>query len=71
MENQLDLIISFNDGNGQWVNQKRLDDKINDYGQGNPYITPDNKFLFFTTGKHQEKNWKVKWVRIESEIKSN
>jgi Tol biopolymer transport system component len=68
---QLDLMISFNDGIGGWTNTKSLNEKINDNGQGNPYITPDNKFLFFTTGKYQEKNWKVKWVNIESQIKSN
>ncbi|WP_262496961.1 hypothetical protein [Formosa algae] len=40
-------------------------------GQGNPYITPDDKFLFYTTGGHLEKDWKVKWVNIESELKNN
>ena len=69
--NQLDLMISFSDGIGGWINTKRLNDKINDFGQGNPYVTPDNKFLFFTTGEHLKKNWKVKWVNIESEIKNN
>ncbi|MCR9287441.1 hypothetical protein OAF63_03845 [Saprospiraceae bacterium] len=69
--NQLDLMISFKDGKGQWLSTRKLNGKINDSGQGNPYVTPDNKFLFFTTGKHQEKNWKVKWVNIESEIKNH
>lgn len=69
--NELDLMISYNDGNGKWINTKKLNDKINIEGQGNPYVTPDNKFLFFTTGEHMEKKWKVKWVNIESEIKNN
>ena len=69
--NQLDLMISFIDGNGQWSNAQKLNDKINELGQGNPYITSDGKFLFFTTGEHQEKNWKIKWVNIESEIKDS
>jgi len=68
--NQLDLMISFNDGNGGWTNTKKLNDKINNFGQGNPYVTPDHKFLFFTTGKHSEKKWTVKWVNITSEIQS-
>ncbi|WP_338764414.1 hypothetical protein WAF17_21735 [Bernardetia sp. ABR2-2B] len=67
---QLDLVISFNDGNGGWKNTRKLSDKINNFGQGNPYVTPDNKFLFYTTGEHQKQNWKVKWVNIESEIKN-
>jgi len=71
IQNQLDLMISFNDGNGKWTNTKKLNDKINNNNQGNPYVTPDNKFLFFTTGTDKEKNWKVNWVHIESEIKNN
>lgn len=69
--NELDLMISYNDGKGGWTNTKKLNSKINNKGQGNPYVTSDNKFLFFTTGEHQEKNWRVKWVNIESEIKNN
>ena len=69
--NELDLVITYNDGKGGWMNTKKLNTKINTKGQGNPYITPDNKFLFFTTGEHLEKNWKVKWVNIESEIRND
>lgn len=68
--NQLDLMISFNDGNGGWINPKKLNNKINDIGQGNPYVTPDNKYLFFTTG-NAKNEWSVKWVDIESELKNN
>lgn len=69
--NQLDLMIAFNDGSGNWVYSKRLNDTINQFGQGNPYVTPDNKFLFYTTGKHQNGSWNVKWVDIESDLKMN
>jgi Tol biopolymer transport system component len=69
--NQLDLMISFNDGNGGWKNTRKLSNEINNYGQGNPYMTPDNKFLFFTTGEHMKNNWSVKWVNMESELKNN
>jgi Tol biopolymer transport system component len=68
---ELDLMITYNDGKGGWMNTKKLNAKINSNGQGNPYVTPDNKFLFFTTGDHLEKNWKVKWVNIESKINNN
>ncbi len=69
--NQLDLMISFNDGSGKWINTKRLNSKINNIGQGNPYVTPDNRFLFYTTGEHLKKNWRVNWINIESELKNN
>lgn len=69
--NQLDLMISFNDGNGKWIDTKKLNNKINNIGQGNPYVTPDNKFLFFTIGEHLKNNWTVKWVDIESELNKN
>ena len=68
---ELDLMISYNDGKGGWVNTRKLNDEINNNGQGNPYVTPNNKFLFFTTGEHLEKKWKIKWVNIESEINNN
>jgi Tol biopolymer transport system component len=69
--NQLDLMISFSNGNGEWINTKKLNKEINNTGQGNPYVTPDNKFLFFTTGEHLKTNWRVNWVDIESELKNN
>lgn len=69
--NELDLMISYNDGKGSYGNTKKLNDKINNKGQGNPYVTPNNKFLFFTTSEYLEKEWKVKWVNIESEINNN
>ncbi len=69
--NQLDLMITFSDGNGKWINTKKLNNKINSIGQGNPYVTTDNKFLFYTTGEHLKKNWSVHWVNIESELKNN
>ncbi|NMM47696.1 TolB family protein [Marinigracilibium pacificum] len=69
--NQLDLMISFNAGNGKFMNTRKLKSVINEFGQGNPYVTPDNKFLFYTTGDYNEKKWRVKWVEIQSELKRN
>ncbi|WP_408041651.1 TolB-like translocation protein [Tenacibaculum amylolyticum] len=69
--NQLDLMISFSNENGKWLPPKKLNDTINDFGQGNPYITPDNKFLFYTTNKPQEENWCIKWANLESVLKNN
>ena len=33
--NQLDLMICFNNGDGEWINTKKLDTATNDNGQGN------------------------------------
>jgi len=68
---QLDLMICFKDKNGSWNNAKILNHKINNNGQGNPYVTPDSKFLFFTTGDPLKKKWSVKWINIEHELKNN
>ncbi|MTI39652.1 TolB family protein [Fulvivirga lutimaris] len=70
INNQLDLMISFSDGNGGWKDTRKLNDEINNNGQGNPYITPDNNFLFFTSG-NSENNWSIKWVDIKSELEHN
>lgn len=66
--NQLSLMISFNDGSGKWTQTRRLNANINALGQGNPFITSDGKFLFYTVGDYQNKNRKIKWVNIKSEI---
>ncbi len=68
--NQLDLMICFNNGDGEWINPKKLDTAINDNGQGNPYVTPDNNFLFFATGKNSE-NWSIKWVSFKPQSLNN
>ena len=67
----LDLMISFRDGEGSWGNTRKLGNIINTDGQGNPFVTPDNKFLFYTSGKANGEHWMVKWVDIESEIRKD
>lgn len=68
---QLELMIAFNDGSGNWTNARKLSNAINVNGQGNPYVTPDNKFLFFTSGKANQNNWRVNWVNFENELTRN
>ncbi len=68
---QLKLMISFNEGDRKWTTPRALNSAINTLGQGNPSITPDNQFLFFTIGEHEEKEWEIKWVRITSELQKN
>ncbi|WP_175402819.1 TolB-like translocation protein [Mangrovivirga cuniculi] len=67
----LDLMITFKDGSGKWTNTKKLNENINTKGQGNPYVTPDDKFLFFTVIDDRDDSWKIKWVNIESELENN
>ncbi|MBT8233922.1 MAG: PD40 domain-containing protein [Bacteroidia bacterium] len=64
--NQLDLMISYKDNEGNWAKPKKLNDKINNEGQGNPYVSPDGKYLFYATGNLNDKDWNIKWVDIES-----
>ncbi len=66
---QLELLIAYNDGNDNWINSRKLSDIINHNGQGNPSVTADDKFLFYTTGNSDGTEWKVNWVNIENEIK--
>ena len=50
-----DLYISFNLGNGRWSEAKHMGPEINSAEiDGSPYVTPDNKFLIFTTGRKVE-----------------
>lgn len=45
--------------------------EIKNNGQGNPYVTTDNKFLFYTTGEHLKTNCRVNGVDIQSELENN
>ncbi len=65
----LDFMITYKNQDGIWQQGVPFSDKINANGQGNPYITPDNRFLFFTAGEIGEE-WFVKWVNIESTLNS-
>lgn len=67
---QLQLAISYNDGKDNWTNMELLNEKINAQGQGNPFVTPDNEFLFFTTGSPSGSDWKVKWVSFKSVLEN-
>lgn len=65
---QLDLVISKKTTEGDWSQPVPLDKDINTHGQGNPYLTPDGKYLFYTTGTEpkpgQHPDWQVNWVDL-------
>jgi hypothetical protein len=64
--------ISYHKDDGSWTNPKSLGEQIN-FGLGNwgPYVTSDNKYLFYTTGTLANySDTYVYWVRIDSLIDS-
>jgi hypothetical protein len=66
------LKISFNKKDGTWTNPKSLGPNINSFlGEWGPYVTKDNKYLFFTAGnKRDYSDTYVRWVRIDNLISS-
>ncbi|MDC6366833.1 MULTISPECIES: PD40 domain-containing protein [Flavobacteriaceae] len=59
-----DLYISFNKGENKWTDPINMGETINsDQIDGSPYVTPDNKYLIFTTGR---KNSEIKEEAMES-----
>jgi hypothetical protein len=66
------LGVSFRNNDGTWTNPRNFGPKI-DFGLGSwgPYVTPDNKYLFYTTGtKPDYSDVYVYWVRIDGAIDS-
>jgi len=60
------LAISYRNNDGSWTNPRNFGPKIN-FGLGSwgPWVTPDNKYLFYTTGtKPDYSDVYVYWVRI-------
>jgi len=66
------LSISYPKKDGNWTNPRNLSAKINfGLGMWGPYVTPDNKYLFYTTGtKPDYSDVNVYWVRIDDLIDS-
>ncbi|WP_420318469.1 hypothetical protein [Ekhidna sp.] len=63
----LELHASQNLGGNSWSDPLKLPDEINSKGQGNPYLTPDSKYLFYASEKKGK--WKINWVNMESFFK--
>ena len=66
------LSISYPKKDGGWTNPRNLGTKINfGLAMWGPYVTPDNKYLFYTTGtKPDYSDVNVYWVRMDSLIDS-
>jgi hypothetical protein len=70
--NRPGIAISYRNKDGNWTNPRNFGPKI-DFGLGSwgPWITPDNKYLFYTTGtKPDYSDVSVYWVRIDAVIDS-
>jgi hypothetical protein len=70
--NRPGLGISYRNNDGSWTNPRNFGPKIN-FGLGSwgPYVTPDNKYLFYSTGtKPDYSDVYVYWVRIDGAIDS-
>ena len=68
----LGLSISYSKKDGCWTNPRNLGTKINfGLAMWGPYVTTDNKYLFYTTGtKSDYSDVNVNWVRIDGLIDS-
>ncbi len=70
--NRPQLAISYRKDDGSWTNPGNFGPKIN-FGLGSwgPWVTPDNKYLFYSTGtKPDYSDVYVYWVRIDGAIDS-
>lgn len=68
----LGLAVSYPTDNGNWTCPKNLGGKIN-FGLASwgPYLTPDNKYLFYTTGtKPDYSDVGVYWIRVDGLLDS-
>ncbi len=66
------LAISYPKSDGTWTNPRNLGPEINfGLGMWGPYVTPDQKYLFYTTGTRQDySDVNVHWVRFDHLIDS-
>ena len=66
------LSISYPKSDGTWTNPRNLGTKINfGLGMWGPFVTNDNKYLFYTTGtKPDYSDVNVYWVRVDGLIDS-
>jgi hypothetical protein len=66
------LSISYPKNDGSWTNPRNLGTRINfGLGMWGPVVTPDNKYLFYTSGtKEDYSDVSIYWVRIDNLIDS-
>ncbi|MFA7360964.1 MAG: putative Ig domain-containing protein [Candidatus Kapaibacterium sp.] len=66
-----DLRISYHKTNGKWTNPKSFGPNINtNIYDCCPYVTHDNKYLFFTRGNWPMSTYSTYWVKVDNIIDS-
>ena len=68
-----DMYISYKNNNGTWTNPKKFGTPINTPDPNwecCPYVTNDNKYLFFTRGGNTMNSYSTYWVKIDNIIDS-
>jgi len=65
----LKLMISFKNENNQWGVPKAINSNSEKGVQGNPWVTPDGKFLFYTVGNEplpgNKADWEIRWQPLK------
>ncbi|TRX62582.1 hypothetical protein FNH22_00360 [Fulvivirga sp. M361] len=70
VKESLELNICYKNGENKWSEPVRLPAQINRKGQGNPYITPDEQFLFYAEEQQGDTgSWSINWVSAKTFIK--
>jgi hypothetical protein len=68
-----DLFISYKNENGSWTDPKTLGTQINTPNpnwEACPFVTKDNKYLFFMRGGNEMSSYFIYWVSIDKLIDS-
>lgn len=68
-----DLFISYKTDNGRWTNPKTLGTQVNTPNpnwEACPFVTKDNKYLFFMRGGNAMSSYFIYWVAIDNLIES-
>ncbi len=68
-----DLYISYKTENGRWTNPKTLGTQVNTPNpnwEACPFVTKDNKYLFFMRGGDALSSYFIYWVAIDNLIES-
>ncbi len=63
-----DLYITYKTANGRWTNPKTLGTQVNTPNpnwEACPYVTNDNKFLFFMRGGNALSSYAIYWVAVD------
>jgi len=66
------LYISNRNDKGEWEEATALNEKINKNNRGNPFVTSDQKFLFYASASKDKpfERWQINWVGFNG-AKSN